>query len=489
LHSLSIPQIVMASINFYVGIYYLILYSKKPQIKEHLPFAFLCVSAGLYNIFSLGLYNSLSIEQGVFWQRLQLNMGGIISMFFIWFITVFTEQKSRLIFKLTVAWYLVILLASFLVNPELSLTASRPAIKHINFLDISAITYYEGEAGLVYLLEMVSMGVLYVYLLILALRYYRKSRSRVFLTVIISLFIFFFGVTNDILVGLQVYSFIYLSEYMYFFIIMAMAYTLLSKFVSVQTAFEELNSTLELKVQERTNALKESQDKSIQSAKMAAVGTLASGVAHEINNPLTVILGFAQFLMKQVKKDSLFYAPLEAIERESERCKKLVQSLLIYSRASKFNKEIININKSIEDSLLLIEVRTKINNITIERDLEQNLPEIIVDNNQIQQIIINLCNNAADAMPQGGIIRVGSRQKTEYLEIIISDTGTGIPKENIDKIFNPFFTTKEVGKGTGLGLSLCYEIIQKHKGNITVKSETGKGTSFTIMLPLKQEPL
>ena len=138
---------------------------------------------------------------------------------------------------------------------------------------------------------------------------------------------------------------------------------------------------------------------------------------------------------------------------------------------------------------MLIEVRTKINNITIERDLEQNLPEIIVDNNQIQQIIINLCNNAADAMPQGGIIRVGSRQKTEYLEIIISDTGTGIPKENIDKIFNPFFTTKEVGKGTGLGLSLCYEIIQKHKGNITVKSETGKGTSFTIMLPLKQEPL
>ena len=248
---------------------------------------------------------------------------------------------------------------------------------------------------------------------------------------------------------------------------------------------EEFNKKLEVMIAEKTQELQLSQQKLRQTEKMAAVGQLASGFAHEINNPMTVILGFSQFVAGQVKEDNLFYMPLKSIESEAERCKKLIQSLLTFSRVSKTNEEMLDINKSIENALSLAEVKTKMGNINIEKDLDPKLPNIMADSSQIQQIVINLCNNAADAMPQGGTIKVSTGQNAGYLEIIISDTGMGIAKEVIGKIFDPFFTTKEVGKGTGLGLSLCYEIVQKYKGEIAVESELKKGTSFIIRLPLK----
>ncbi|OGS45923.1 MAG: hypothetical protein A2539_05685 [Elusimicrobia bacterium RIFOXYD2_FULL_34_15] len=249
----------------------------------------------------------------------------------------------------------------------------------------------------------------------------------------------------------------------------------------------EYNRTLEQKVEERTKELKDSQEKLVQTTKMAAVGQLAGGVAHEINNPMGVILGFSQIVVKDITEDNPLYMPLKSIEREAIRCKKLVGDLLIFSRADKTQAEIVNINTVIEDTLMLVEVeaQVRVKGVEIIKEYGKDIPQTTTNKNQIQQVIMNLCNNAIDAMPKSGRITITTKKTENQIEIDISDTGKGMTEEVKKHIFEPFFTTKEVGKGTGLGLSLCYEIVQKHNGTIEVESEIGKGTTFKIKLPIK----
>ena len=256
---------------------------------------------------------------------------------------------------------------------------------------------------------------------------------------------------------------------------------LLNKIVALEELLKEYEQTTieqsNLLIQKNKD-LENSQTLMLQSAKMSAVGQLAGGVAHEINNPMGVILGFAQIMAKTIKEQDPYFLPVTSIEREAHRCKKLVADLLTFSRTGKTTMEKTNINAVIEGALTLSETLARIKNVDIIRSLENNLPEISANSNQLQQVIINLCNNAIDAMPEGGEIRISAKKSGAYVEIEVTDTGKGIPDKIKQHIFEPFFTTKEVGKGTGLGLSLVYEIVQKHNGTIEVESEPGKGTTF-----------
>ncbi|OGS45949.1 MAG: hypothetical protein A2539_06445 [Elusimicrobia bacterium RIFOXYD2_FULL_34_15] len=258
-------------------------------------------------------------------------------------------------------------------------------------------------------------------------------------------------------------------------------------------------------ITERKNMEKEKeklQAQLLQSEKMAAVGQLAGGVAHEINNPMGVILGFAQSVVKMVKEGDSLYIPLKSIEREAIRCKKLVSNLLTFSRIDDKVKDKADINVLIDDTISLVEAHAKIKNIEIIKRYVPDLPQIEINKNQIEQVIVNLCNNAMDAMPEGGTITITTSQidadlnapacrqaginaDKKYIIISISDTGVGMSEEVKKHVFEPFYTTKEVGKGTGLGLSICYEIIKKHNGTIEVESEVGKGTTFVVKLPVK----
>ena len=253
----SIPCIAMASISFYVGAYYLYFYFKLPQIREHLPFALLCLSVGFYDVFSAGLYNSLSVSEGVSWQRLQFDAIAAISVSLIWFTSVFTQQKGNRLLLFSVAWFIIILFASLFVNPTLSLSAANPAVKNINFLNMMKITYYEGVVGLVYQVELLSAAIAFAYLIYLLIRHYQRTRHGSLLFLLACLIIYFFGLVSDSLVALRFSSFIYTSEYSFSFIILAMAYTLLDSFVNLHTAFEELTVNLEHKVNERTTEIKE----------------------------------------------------------------------------------------------------------------------------------------------------------------------------------------------------------------------------------------
>lgn len=228
----------------------------------------------------------------------------------------------------------------------------------------------------------------------------------------------------------------------------------------------------------------------LQSEKMAAIGQLAGGVAHEINNPLGVILGFSQNIAKRIKPGDPLEMPVKSIEREAIRCKNLVRDLLTFSRIGKTEKESVDLKEAVEGALSLVLAQSKVKNVDLLKDFRE-VPRILANRNQIQQIIVNLSNNAMDAMPKGGKITVrlhkAKMEEQEGVEILVQDTGQGIPREIQSKIFNPFFTTKEIGKGTGLGLSLVYEIVGKHNGKIFVDSEVGKGTIFHILLPASSE--
>lgn len=223
----------------------------------------------------------------------------------------------------------------------------------------------------------------------------------------------------------------------------------------------------------------------LQSEKLAAIGQLAGGFAHEINNPLTVILGYAQIIAEETKKKDSLYEKIKSIEKEANRCKMLIRNLLTFARISKLEKEMVDVNNVIAEIVSLVNIHAKLKNIEIISECSGDVPQIRINRNQFQQVIMNLCNNAIDAMSDAGKMTIKTKQIEDRIEIEISDTGNGMTEEVKKHIFEPFFTTKETGKGTGLGLSLSYEIVQRHNGTIEVESEADKGSTFIIRLPVR----
>jgi signal transduction histidine kinase len=239
---------------------------------------------------------------------------------------------------------------------------------------------------------------------------------------------------------------------------------------------------------------KEFQAQFYQAEKMATIGVLAAGVGHEINNPLTAISGFAEGLQRRigrlqgrVEPDLIddFSEYTETIINECLRCRDIVQTLLTFSRPVASSLCPVDVNKCVHDTLFILKHHFKDHhNISVKTTLEPELPMIMGDESQLKQVIINLFTNAFDASGDGGIIRIITRIGGDGgIELLVEDSGCGIPEYLRDKLFEPFFTTKPVGQGVGIGLSTCYSIVKNHQGEITVASEEGKGASFQVSLP------
>jgi len=222
------------------------------------------------------------------------------------------------------------------------------------------------------------------------------------------------------------------------------------------------------------------------SEKMASLGQLAAGVAHEINNPLTGILLYANLALERLDHTDPLRKYLTSVINDTERCKDIVKDLLTYSRQTRPAKETFDINSLIEQSLNFIRDQKRFLNIELVKHMSQDTILIHADKNQLSQVIINLVMNAIDAMDRKGTLTFGTYanqlNKKAYIEV--SDTGCGIPQENLSKIFDPFFTTKGPEKGTGLGLSTSYGIVKENGGRISVKKTNPEGTTFLIELPL-----
>jgi two-component system NtrC family sensor kinase len=240
-------------------------------------------------------------------------------------------------------------------------------------------------------------------------------------------------------------------------------------------------------LKERDDQLKERAQKTIEeSERLATVGQLAAGVAHELNNPLGSVLIYSHLILEGLDETDPRKDNLEKIVKQATRCKKIVQGLLDFSRQTEPEMNFANINELLNGALNLVENQVIFQNIKIIKDLMSSPPPVLVDSSQIQQVFINITLNAAEAMNGQGKLTIVTRESQDghHIEIGITDTGCGISEENMKRLFEPFYTTKEVGRGTGLGLAISYGIVQRNNGTIQVKSHVGEGTTFTIRLPI-----
>ncbi|HLN79387.1 MAG TPA: ATP-binding protein, partial [Candidatus Bathyarchaeia archaeon] len=243
----------------------------------------------------------------------------------------------------------------------------------------------------------------------------------------------------------------------------------------------EAEQTLEKANQE----LKVAQEQMVRAETMAALGTLSSGISHELSTPLSVILNMTQLMKQEVKDDPALLKDMEVVEYEANQAIKVTRSLLGFARSTKSKKERVDVNRVLEDLFKILEFQPAAKSVKLNKRLAPDLRLICADSGQIRQVFLNIILNAIQAMPDGGELDISTgramSEDTEGVEITIRDTGVGIPKADIADIFQPFFTTKE--DGTGLGLAISYGIIKEHNGDIGVTSEVGRGTTFRIFLP------
>ncbi len=230
--------------------------------------------------------------------------------------------------------------------------------------------------------------------------------------------------------------------------------------------------------------LASAQAQAIQTDKLAALGRLAANVAHEINNPMTAILMASSFALEEIGEASPYKSELETINGEALRVRDIVKNLLDFARPSQGEIEEVDISSVVQNAMVLLGRQIEHQHIELKVDCTSQVLKVLVDKNQITQVCHNLLTNALDAMPQGGCLTISTRREKGYAVVRFTDTGAGIPPENLSRIFEPFFTTKRAAKGTGLGLSICHNIIDKYGGKIEVKSKVGKGSTFAVRLPL-----
>jgi two-component system NtrC family sensor kinase len=238
---------------------------------------------------------------------------------------------------------------------------------------------------------------------------------------------------------------------------------------------------------ERDEQLKEfTRKKFMESERLALIGQLAANVAHELNNPMQGIVTYAHLLLERNSIDEPTKQTLQKMVVQVNRSRDIIRGLLDFSRQRKPDKTLCNINNLLNESLSFVENQALMQNVEIITNLDSNLPSVVIDPSQVQRVFINMIVNAAEAMNGNGKLSMTTRSDPSKgcIEIVFSDTGTGISEENLEKIFDPFFTTKETGHGVGLGLAISYGIIKEHKGSISIESEVGKGTTFTVRLPI-----
>lgn len=238
-------------------------------------------------------------------------------------------------------------------------------------------------------------------------------------------------------------------------------------------------------LRKRLEELRNTQAALVQSEKMSAFGQLSAGIAHEVKNPLTGILGHAQLSLRKVKEDDPLHNNISIIAQETKRCIEIITNLMRFARQEKMEYEPINVNDVVKQAMEMMDHQLTINQVKIEQNLESDLPQINGNANQLQQVLMNFGINAQQAMEgSSGVVRITTDvNKDGNVLLIFADNGPGIPADIQDKIFEPFFTTKPAGKGTGLGLSVTYGIIKDHKGEIRIESEIGTGTAFIMTFP------
>jgi PAS domain S-box-containing protein len=234
---------------------------------------------------------------------------------------------------------------------------------------------------------------------------------------------------------------------------------------------------------------KKMQQQLLQADRLASLGELSAGVAHEVNNPLGMILGYTQLMLRTEPQDTQNFQDLKTIEKHTRNCKKIVEDLLNFARDAETQKGLLDINELLREVVSVVEHQFKLDNVAIEIQLDTSVPMLCADGEKLKQVFMNLLMNAKQSIATSGHIQIGTSHDSSENKIVVTvaDTGSGIDPEILDKIFDPFFTTKPTGHGTGLGLSVSYGIVKDHHGDVVVQSTPEKGSIFTVFLPIDGE--
>ena len=475
---LPLPAIIMASVCFYVGIYYLTLYVRRRNESEALSFAFTCFSVALYDIFCAGLYSALSLTEGVKWQTGQFAAICMIAISIIWFTRDITKTRTGGVEKYATFYYSVMVFVILTVSNELTLTVAKPAIKRMGFGHSIKDIYYECAPGiLLTIMEVVSI-VIFAYLICKLIRYSRSKTNSKIIPIICSYFIFYLAIINDVLVGARIYGFVYMTEYAFMCIVLTMAYALQDKFIKAQEDMEALNACLENKVEERTKELKRSN---------AELEQFAYVASHDLQEPLRMVSSYLQLLEKRYKEklDSDAHEFIGFAVDGALRMKRLINDLLAYSRISTKGEPFkpVECGVVLEKAIKNLEIAIQEKKASVTHD---QLPKVMADEGQLIQLFQNLIANALkfckDRTPE---IHISAKQGPEGRVVGVRDNGIGIESEHFDKIFHIFqrLHTREEYAGTGIGLAVCKKIVERHGGKIWVESEAGKGTTFWFTIP------
>jgi signal transduction histidine kinase/CheY-like chemotaxis protein len=479
---LSIAPTVMASITFFVGVYWLFIYFRRRASREDLTFALTCLALGIYDIYCAGLYSAADVAHGVIWQRGQLTSAALIAIAFTFFVSDYTKRVPRSWVIGMVSFFSVAAVATILDRSDLTWIASSPLIKRVHLPFGIDLTYYEANPGPLIRIQFAASVLSFAYFFLAAFRQYRHGNKRRAKMLIVAMAIFFMSVTNDVLVGLGLYSFIYTTEYGYLAMVLLMSYSLSNELVEAIVIKEERRGL---------------EEKLRQAQKMEAIGRLAGGIAHDLNNQLTPIIGYSDIALNRQRSVDDLKGFIEQMRQSAEHAKDLASQLLAFGRKQVLDMAVININDVVSEFKQMLR-RLIREDIEIRFSLDPDLGNIQADPTQVRQVLMNLVLNARDAMPKGGIMSIETENATidkayqamsqdfvpgRYVMIGVSDTGCGMDKAVIEHVFEPFFTTKQDEKGSGWGLATVYGIVKQHRGNIFVYSEIGQGSIFKVYFP------
>jgi len=538
MHSLAIPCVAMSAINGYLGGYHLILALRRPQAREHLPFALLCLVVAAYDLFCVGLYNATSLAQGVFWQRQQVRSVALISMLTLWFVGRLIGAERKRGIRVFIAWFVVLTPLSLGQSTSLVLE-SVPALKHIVWAQRPLITYYEGDVGPGFLLVVVSALLAYGYLVAALVRHYRQGRSRHVLSLLIGNAAYFAGVINDSSVASRIYSFIYVSEYAFFILTLSMAYVLLNRFVDLQVNVEALNVNLERAVVQRTAALHRSleqqsamQEQLLDASRRSGMAAVASEVLHNVGNALNSVNVSVELLKGTLQQSRLSGLTkvvrmlgehkdgLAGFVASDARARRLPEYLAaattqLEDERGSFASELESLRKHVDDIMVVIAAQlshagapavTKATSLAAVLDdalstglarsagsgvelqrVYESIPDVAIDRHKVEHIVARLIANACDAIDGSTAAdkRIWVRLRAldpGRVAIEVEDSGCGIAPENLTRIFNHGFTTRQDRRGFGLHVASC--ATSELGGTLVAASEgPGRGARFTLTLP------
>jgi signal transduction histidine kinase/CheY-like chemotaxis protein len=503
LNVLAVPPIVMGGVCAFVAFYHMWVAVKGITPKVNFSFAVTCLFIALYDVLCSGLYNSSSLAEGVFWQKLQIQTSFAMFTAFCWFIYHLTKMKSvKSMYVLTVS-YAAVLLFSFADKGQYTLSLERPAVKNVIIWGGRPLTYFEAEPELLFQVAMMMQVILLLIFLINVYRYARSKNYHGAFFLFISILFFIAAAVNDTLVASNVYSSVYLMEYFYLIIIVHMTYMLLNRFVESHENFEKLNAELEARVSERTFDLERALEQVRQLADKAESSNVAksaflANMSHEIRTPMNGLIGFTDLLTEtDLDEDQRDY--VMTIKQSGTSLLSLLNDILDFSKIEAGELSLENIEFDIEslcyDVCDLLRPRIGSKPVVLICRVEERVPSrLLGDPNRIRQVLTNLMGNASKFTEEGEIelcIRLEEEDgRKAVIHGLVRDTGAGIPPEKQNIIFEPFqqadnSDTRRYG-GTGLGLSICRQIVGLMSGLLWVESRVGEGSVFHFKLGLEK---